>query len=67
MKETRMPPAQSANLAANSDNTIYGVGVIRPIGTMQWNFNLNSSIFIKKMHLKMLLRNGSHFVQGEMS
>ena len=28
MKETRMPPAQSANLAANSGNTIYGVGVI---------------------------------------
>ena len=28
MKETRMPPPQSANLAANSGNTIYGVGVI---------------------------------------
>ena len=28
MKETRMPPAQSANLTANSGNTIYGVGVI---------------------------------------
>ena len=28
MKETRVPPAQSANLAANSGNTIYGVGVI---------------------------------------
>ena len=28
MKETRMPPLQSANLAANSGNTIYGVGVI---------------------------------------
>ena len=28
MKETRMPPTQSANLAVNSDNTIYGVGVI---------------------------------------
>ena len=28
MKETRIPPAQSANLAANSGNTIYGVGVI---------------------------------------
>ena len=25
MKETRMPPAQSANLVANSGNTIYGV------------------------------------------
>ena len=28
MKETRMPPAQSANLVANSGNTIYGVSVI---------------------------------------
>ena len=28
MKETRMPPAYSANLVANSGNTIYGVGVI---------------------------------------
>ena len=28
MKETRMPPAQSANLVENSDNTIYGVSVI---------------------------------------
>ena len=28
MKETRMPPAQSANLVANSGNTINGVGVI---------------------------------------
>ena len=28
MKETRMPPALAANLVANSDNTIYGVGVI---------------------------------------
>ena len=28
MKETRMPPAWSANLVANSGNTIYGVSVI---------------------------------------
>ena len=28
MKETRMPPAQAANLAANSGNIIYGVSVI---------------------------------------
>ena len=28
MKETRMPPAYSANLVANSGNTIYGVSVI---------------------------------------
>ena len=28
MKETRMPPAESANLVANSGNTIYGVSVI---------------------------------------
>ena len=28
MKETRMPPAQAANLVANSGNTIYGVSVI---------------------------------------
>ena len=28
MKETRMPPAESANLVANSGNTIYGVTVI---------------------------------------
>ena len=31
MKETRMPPAQSANLVANSGNTIYGVGVIESV------------------------------------
>ena len=29
MKETRMPPAQSANLVANNGSTIYGVSVIR--------------------------------------
>ena len=28
MKKTRMPPAQTANLVANSGNTIYGVSVI---------------------------------------
>ena len=28
MKETRMPPAQAANLVANSGNTLYGVSVI---------------------------------------
>ena len=28
MKETRMPPAKSANLSANSGNSIYGVSVI---------------------------------------
>ena len=28
MKETRMPPALSANLVANSGNTIYGVSII---------------------------------------
>ena len=28
MKVTRMPPAYSANLVANSGNTIYGVSVI---------------------------------------
>ena len=32
MKETRMPPVQSANLVANSANTIYGVGVIKTAG-----------------------------------
>ena len=31
MKETRVPTAQSANLAANSGNTIYGVGVITAV------------------------------------
>ena len=30
MKETRMPPAQSANLVANNGSTIYGVSVIQP-------------------------------------
>ena len=29
MKETRMPPAQSANLVANNGSTIYGVSVIK--------------------------------------
>ena len=28
MKETRMPPVYSANLVANSGNTIYNVSVI---------------------------------------
>ena len=28
MKETRMPPVQSANLVANNGSTIYGVSVI---------------------------------------
>ena len=28
MKDTRMPPAWSANLVANSGNTLYGVSVI---------------------------------------
>ena len=28
MKETRMPPAQAANLVENNGNTIYGVSVI---------------------------------------
>ena len=31
MKETRMPPAQAANLVANSGNTIYGVSVIQAL------------------------------------
>ena len=29
MKDTRMPSAYSANLVANSGNSIYGVSVIR--------------------------------------
>ena len=33
MKGTRMPPAYSANLVANSGNTIYGVSVI---GVVSW-------------------------------
>ena len=28
MKDTRMPPAYSANLVANSGNSIYGVSVM---------------------------------------
>ena len=54
MKETWMPPALSANLVANSGNTIYGASVIGSVGT---NF---SEILIKiqqfsftKMHLKI--------------
>ena len=31
MKVTRMPPAYSENLVANSGNTIYGVSVIERI------------------------------------
>ena len=31
MKKTRMPPVKAANLVANSDNTIYGVGVIKSL------------------------------------
>ena len=36
MKDTRMPPAQSANLVANSGNTIYGVSVIGIIKIRQF-------------------------------
>ena len=34
MKETRMPPASSANLMANSDNTIYRVSVIDNVSAL---------------------------------
>ena len=37
MKETRMPPAKSANLVANSGNTICGVSVILLYVTCQWS------------------------------
>ena len=45
MKETRMPPALSANLVANSGNTIYGVSVI-PELELKLNSNSNSGIGI---------------------
>ena len=48
MKETRMPPAYSANLVANSGNTIYGVSVINILSTlwllMAWCFSTRASV-----------------------
>ena len=54
MKETRMPPAWSANLVANSGNTIYGVSVIEePVNNprcdcagVNYNFILDLSWFV---------------------
>ena len=38
------------------------------MNTLQWNFNQNTKLFIhEKCIWKYRLRNGSHFVQGEMS
>ena len=44
MKVTRMPPAYSANLVANSGNTIYGVSVIDhwSLGA-NWHTNVSDS------------------------
>ena len=55
MKETRMPPAKSANLAANSGNTIYGASVIGSTGkTFKQIWIRMQQILSKKMHFKML-------------
>ena len=64
MKETRMPPAPTANLVANSGNALYEVWVIEPLGA---NF---SEVLIKKIDLfhnrkcilKCRMRKGGHFV-----
>ena len=44
MKETRMPPALSANLVANSGNTIYGVSVIPELKLVELKMELELKI-----------------------
>ena len=52
MKETRMPPAYSANLVANSGNTIYGVSVIWWIVVQSvWTLIYNSTQLSQSIHL----------------
>ena len=46
MKETRMPPAQSANLVANNGSTIYGVSVIA-----QQTLPVRSKVYQASPHL----------------
>ena len=48
MKETRMPPAYSANLVANSGNTIYGVSVIS-VYNFKITFYVHTSVLPKHL------------------
>ena len=62
MKETRMPPAYSANLVANSGNTIYGVSVIIQLGKKFVEIWIKIQPFFTFKNLYLKMPNISHII-----
>ena len=60
MKETRMTPAQAANLVANNSNTIYGVSVFI-VDTPDTNSVITVSLHTPMPRYQAMNSNSTHF------